>query len=60
MVASRVGPIKIGGACVVEGSSLVLLRLAGYLVTVDVVVVLNLGDFTLQWIAWLFLPTYRL
>ena len=47
---------EIGGACVVESSSLVSLRLAGCLVPVDVVVISNLGDFTLQWIAGLSLP----
>ena len=52
MVQLKLGEPKY----VVEGSSLVLIRLAGYLVTVDIVVVSNLGGFTLQWIAWLFLP----
>ena len=38
-----------------EGSSLVIIRLARYLVTVDIVVVSDLDGSASQWIEWLLL-----
>ena len=55
VVVSRGGPIKIGGAFVVEGLFLTIICLSGCLVLVDVVVESDLDGLTLHQIAWLLL-----
>ena len=58
MVVGDDGTTKKGrtvGNLVVEGSSLVIICLARYLVTVDIVVVSDLDGSASQWIEWLLL-----